>query len=111
MLKAELKQQAEHCLGYRIDPTEWDRVKKYAERKLNTIIESEGDMGGARREPWYLVQIITETIRTNHFSQFTLELTTLYRYTEQMGLKKGQPVSKYTNRPKHRCNPIVSHII
>lgn len=84
-----MQQQAEHYLGGTISPSEWVEAKKYAERKLDGIIKREGDLNGARREPWYLAQLIAETVRANRFSQFTLDLTALYRYAEeQMGLKK-----------------------
>ena len=53
-----------------------------------------GDEDGARRQPWYLAQLIAETVQGNRFSQFTLDLMELDRYaSEQMGVKKGQPVS------------------
>ena len=88
-MEAALQQQAETYLGTAIEPSEWDEAKAYAERKLKIIIEREGDGNGMRREPWYLAQLITETVSSNRFSQFTLE-----RYaSEKMGVKKGQPVS------------------
>ena len=77
-----------------IEPSEWDKAKAYAEQKLKGIIEREGDESGARRQPWYLAQLIAETVLGNRFSQFTLDLMELDRYaSEQMGVKKGQPVS------------------
>lgn len=85
---------AERYLGMAIEPSEWDEAKAYAERKLKGIIEREGDVDGARRQPWYLAQLIAETVQGNRFSQFTLDLMELDRYaSEQMGVKKGQPVS------------------
>lgn len=89
-----LRQQAERYLGTEIEPQEWDKAKAYAERKLKGIIQREGDAGGARRELWYLAQLIAETVRSDRFSQFTIDLMCLSRYAdEQMGVKKGQPVS------------------
>lgn len=70
---------------------EQDGARAYAEHKLERIIEREGDADGARREPWYLAQLIAETIKGNRFSKFTQDLWETYRYIEQMGIKKGQP--------------------
>ena len=89
-----MQQQAENYLGATIDPSEWGKAKEYAERKLKGIIEREGDKNGARREPWYLAQLIAETVQNNRFSQFTLGLKDLFEHTDEyMGVKKGQPVS------------------
>lgn len=80
-------------LGGTIEPQEWDNAKEKAERKLKRIISREGDADGARRELWYLAQLIAEEIKAESFSRFTIELANLYRYAdEQMGLKKEQPV-------------------
>lgn len=92
-MEATLQQQAEQYLGSEIRPSEWDRAKAYAERKLKGIIEREGDADGARREPWYLAQLIAETVKGSRFSQYTRDLWELNQYIEQMGIKKGQPTS------------------
>lgn len=93
-MEATLQQQAEYYLGAEIEPPEWDKAKTSAERKLNCIIEREGDEAGTRREAWYLAQLIAEAVRSSRFSQFTIDLAEFYRYAEeQMGVKKGQPVS------------------
>lgn len=93
MSDTDLKQEAESCLGAEIQSSEWAKAKEYAERKLKNIIERFGDEGGARREPWYLAQLIAEEVSQNRFSQFTLELARLDKYIdEQMEIKKGQPV-------------------
>ena len=89
-----LRQQAERYLCTEIEPSEWDKAKAYAEQKLKGIIKREGDGDGARRQPWYLAQLIAGTVQGSRFSQFTLDLMELDRYaSEQMGVKKGQPVS------------------
>lgn len=93
-MEATLQQQAEHYLGTAIEPSEWGEAKAHAERKLKDIIERFGDEDGARREPWYLAQLIAETVRSDRFSKFTFDLMALSHYAdEQMGIKKGQPVS------------------
>lgn len=86
-----LQQQAEQYLGSQITPSEWDGARAYAEHKLERIIEREGDADGARREPWYLAQLIAEAVKGNRFSKLTQDLWEAYRYIEQMGIKKGQP--------------------
>lgn len=102
--EATLQQQAEQYLGTAINPLEWDDAKAYAEHKLNRIIEREGDADGARREPWYLAQLIAETVRGNRFSSLT---QLIYEITEQFGVKKEQPTSENVSRPK-TDTPIVA---
>ena len=92
-LEATLRQQAERYLCTEIEPSEWDKAKAYAEQKLKGIIEREGDGDGARRQPWYLAQLIAETVRGSRFSKFTLDLMEIFSSTDDMGVKKGQPVS------------------
>lgn len=86
-----LRQQAEQYLGTAIMPQEWSEAKAYAERKLDGIIEREGDADGARREPWYLAQLIAETVRSDRFSKFLDALHEQRKYIDQMGIKKEQP--------------------
>lgn len=93
-MEATLQQQAEHYLGTAIEPSEWGEAKEYAERKLNGIIEREGDRNGERREQWYLAQLIAEAVRGSRFSKFTLDLKELFEHADgYLGVKKGQPVS------------------
>lgn len=88
-----LRRQAECFLGAEIQPSEWDKAVDQAERKLERIIEREGDCGGKRRRMEYLAQLIAEAVKSSRFSRFTIDLMTLDRYTdEQMGTKKEQPV-------------------
>lgn len=95
-----LQRQAESYLGSGISPSELEEAKAYAERKLALIIEREGDAGGARREPWYLAQLIAEAVRGNRFARYTRDLTEVYRLIEQeeTGVKKVRPTSENVNR-------------
>lgn len=93
-MEATLQRQAEAYLGTAIEPSEWDEARAYAEHKLKGIIEREGDAGGARREPWYLAQLIAETVKGSRFSRFTYDLWELNQYIEQMGIKKDGPRQK-----------------
>lgn len=70
----KLKRLAEKYLGTAILPHEWNAAKAAAVRKLRWIIEREGDADGNRREPWYLAQLIAETISASRFSRITYEL-------------------------------------
>lgn len=93
-MEATLQQQAEQYLGAAIEPSEWDEAKAYAEHKLKGIIEREGDADGARREPWYLAQLIAETVKGSRFSRITYELWELEQFLKQMGIKKDGPRQK-----------------
>lgn len=105
-----LQTQAEMYLGSKIEPSEWAKAKAYAEHKRKLIIKREGDADGIRNEPWYLAELIAETVSSNRLSQFTLDLAAIPRAeNEQMGLKKGQPSHKDMSRPI-RYNPIVSQV-
>lgn len=90
----DLQQQAERYLGTTIEPSEWDKAKADAERKLKNIINREGDGTGERRKTYYLAQLIAEAVRSDRFSKFSVELIGFLQFAdEQMGIKKGQPVS------------------
>lgn len=66
-------------------------AEEYAKHKLDLIIQREGDAGGARREPWYLAQLVEEAVRSSYISRFTIDYAYLCRYAEkQIGLKKEQ---------------------
>lgn len=96
--KTALRQQAEQYLGTVIDPFEWDSARASAEQKLDRIIERYGDENGARREPWYLAQLIAEAVRGSRFAKITRELTELYLSAEETGVKKVRPTSENVNR-------------
>ena len=84
-----MQQQAEQYLGTAIDPLEWDDARAYAEHKLKKIIEREGDADGARREPWYLAQLIAETVRSNRFSGL-----------KKRGKRQPKPIARYDEEGK-----------
>lgn len=63
----------------------FEEVKAYAERKLALIIKRDGDAGGARREPWYLEQIIAETVQANALA------STLNQLADIQWAKKDSP--------------------
>lgn len=67
-MEAALQRQAERYLGAAIFPFEWDNARISAERKLTRIIERDGDENGARREPWYLAQLVAEAVAESRFS-------------------------------------------
>lgn len=69
-----LWKEAELCLGSVIEPAEWNRAKGCAERKLGLILERYGDADGARREPWYLAQLIAEAVRGERLSRILAQL-------------------------------------
>ena len=53
--------------------TELSKAVPAARRKLDLIIEREGDANGVRVEPKYLSMLIAEILRTQRFSRETLE--------------------------------------
>lgn len=59
----------EDYLGSEIlNDDEFNNAKKYAQHKLNLIIEREGNSDGERLKPYYLAQLIAETISSTRFS-------------------------------------------
>lgn len=91
-MEATLRQQAERYLGTEIGPSEWGEARVYAERKLAGIIEREGDTDGARRELWYLAQLIAEIVRGSRLSRYTRSMWERERPAgEEMGIKKDGP--------------------
>lgn len=90
-----LRRQAEHYLCTKIAPSEWDKAKAYAERKLKGIIEREGDRNGTRQKSWYLVQLIAEIVQSNRFSRFTADFMCLLKQADkEIGIKKDSPYPK-----------------
>ncbi len=67
-MEAALQRQAEQYLGATITPFELGNARISAEQKLARIIERDGDENGARREPWYLAQLVAEAVAESRFS-------------------------------------------
>ncbi len=88
-----LQELTEDDLGAYITPPEWDRAKTYAEKKLASIIEREGDLNGARREPWYLAQLIAEAVQVNTLSIKLKLLADLQRAKKDSPRKSARPLT------------------
>lgn len=86
-------------MGDAITDSEYVKAKKYADHKLKIIIEQEGDADGERCKPYYLAQLISETVRANRFSVTTVThiraLQELFDCADKMFAmgKKEMPVS------------------
>lgn len=88
-----LRSLTEEELGVKLRSHEYQKAKEQAERKLTWIIDRYGDENGARREPWYLAQLIAEAARSQALTKFTLELAALDRYATEIGIKKNSPLN------------------
>ncbi|GHU46842.1 hypothetical protein FACS1894120_4340 [Clostridia bacterium] len=67
----ELCRLAEQYLGEDILFFEFFAAKEYAVHKLfDWIIPREGDLGGKRREPWYLAKLIQESVSSSRAAQY-----------------------------------------
>lgn len=51
-----------------------EQCESDARNKLENIIRLYGDLNGKRREPWYLLQLITESIVAENLMTETLEV-------------------------------------
>lgn len=95
----EIRLLTEEYLGSTVSTHEYKAARKQAENKLAGIIERFGDENGARREPWYLAQLIAEAVKSNRLTRFTCELAELDRFIEeQIGIKKNSPHIKCADR-------------
>ncbi len=92
--ETNLRRQVESYLGSSIAPSELEEAKAYAERKLASIIDREGDADGARRQPDYLAQLIAETVRSNRLSRCLYNIMEL----QAQGTKKDSPCPKTQGR-------------
>lgn len=95
MTAMTLKEEAESYLGLRISREEFSAAAARAKRKLAFIIERFGDANGERREQYYLAQLISEAVRENRLSEYTMALYDLRLQTE---IKKEMPVAGATGQ-------------
>lgn len=56
--KEAVRLEVENALGSTVATGDFNKFYGSGSRKLDFIIEREGDLGGLRREPWYLGNII-----------------------------------------------------
>lgn len=90
----ELRAEAERYLGAIIFPEEWDKAKEDAERKLEWIISREGDADGARRELWYLAQLIAEAVRASRLTAYCLIRYEISKLVDTMDIEaKEKPTA------------------
>jgi len=58
----EAKNEAEEYLGRSITDAEWEKYLPQAQRKLDFIIDREGDADGERRKPYYIGKLVEEAV-------------------------------------------------
>lgn len=65
----ETRSKAEDYLEQSITDAQWEDALQEAQRKLEFIIEREGDADGERRKPYYLGKLVEEIVRMRAFSR------------------------------------------
>ena len=94
-METALQRQAEQCLGTVISPHEWVKARANASQKLARIIARDGDENGARREPWYLAQLVAEAVREGRIASVTYGLRgSPPTGRRKKGVKKDGPCPK-----------------
>lgn len=58
----EAREEASEFIGRELTDAEWADAYTAAEQKLQRIIGAYGDAGGARMAPWYLGQLVQESM-------------------------------------------------
>lgn len=91
-------EEVESLLGRCITKEKFTRAYEHAKRKLARTIEREGDLDGARLQPYYLAQLTAEAVREQSFSDFTIMLYEAYREAERYIEKKEMPVAEATGQ-------------
>ncbi len=66
---SSLKASVEDVLKCTVSNDEMKKAEQSARRKLDWIIKLEGDSNGERLKPWYLTQLIAESVSQNRFSE------------------------------------------
>ena len=97
----ELKEMVEKYAGYDIKQEEIDIFLPQAERKLELIIQREGDHDGERRKPYYIAMLLSEIIGVERLSAYCLK-----RYEERMRKTKESTQQKAEMLPQ--TNIIIS---
>ena len=67
-----IRDEAARFLGRELTEEEWNQALPKAERKLQRIIDREGDANGKRLEPWYLGKLVEEAVIEEAFSRYTI---------------------------------------
>ena len=67
-----IRDEAAIFLGRKPTDEEMEHALPRAERKLQWIINREGDAEGMRLQPWYLGKLVEEAIVEEAFSQYTM---------------------------------------
>lgn len=93
------KEEVESRLGISISDEAFERAYEHAKRKLARIIEREGDLDGARLQPFYITQLTVEAVREQGFSEFTILLCNAHREAEKIHREKRNARSR-----SHRAN-------
>lgn len=75
--KEEIRDEASEYLGRELTDAEFAEAYPMAKRKLDAIVQREGDANGERLKPCYIGQLIAEHIRMSAFSRFTAEMYNL----------------------------------
>lgn len=76
----DLRARAEHYLGGPITPEEFEREESYARRKLERINSREGANHGDE----YLARLVSKTVQSNRFSDYTLAISTQREIEKQV---------------------------
>ncbi len=72
MSEDEIRDRASGFMGREITDEEWSEAYPEARRKLECIIEREGDAGGKRREAAYIGLLVQEIIVQNAFCRYCM---------------------------------------
>ncbi len=77
----QLRKEAEQLLGYQITDAAFERAYTRAQCKQMHIYQITDNV--MVLEPWYLAQLIAEYVKSNAFSDFTIELSRRLRNMEK----------------------------
>lgn len=83
-----VKREVEELLGYVITTEQFNKALEYARRKQEYIYKQEHR--AAVLQPWYLVKLTEEYVRSHAFSKFTMDLCRNLRNMEKEHSVKNQ---------------------